>query len=126
MRTISAAAAAALLTLLPLGAVAADDAAPPDEARPGACQNWDQGAAARENGWTLKELQDPERRALIAYYDQRVAPRANPSSDDVVVATNPQWPLLRVIIVRGDCVVDIGQMGPDVLASILRKAGTPI
>jgi hypothetical protein len=126
MRTIPAAAAAALLTLLPLGAVAADDAAPSDEIRPGACQSWDQGAAARENGWTLKELREPERRAVITYYDQRVAPRANPSSDDVVVATNPDSPVLRVIIVRGDCVVDIGQMGPDLLERILRSAGTPI
>jgi hypothetical protein len=125
MRTIPAALAASLLTLLPLAAGAQDDGAQQNDAKPGACQAWDRGAAARQNGWTLKELQGVQRWTLLSYYDKRVAPRTDPKSDDVVVATNPDWPVLRVIIVRGDCIVDIGQMGPEVLENILRNSGTP-
>lgn len=126
MRMISAAIAAALVALVPPGAGAQDGSAPQENHGTGACQTWDQGAAARENGWTLKELQGAQRWALLSHYDRQVAPRADPKSDDVVVASNPDWPLLRIIIVRGDCIVDIGQMGPDVLEHILRNTGRPI
>ncbi len=126
MRMIPTAIAASLFTLLPLAAGAQDDGTRQRDAKAPACQAWDRGAAARENGWTLKELPGPQRWALLSYYDKRVAPRTNAASDDVVVATNPDWPVLRVIIVRGDCIIDIGQMGPEVLERILRDAGTPI
>lgn len=125
MRMIPAALAAALVTLLPLGADA-QGGTKHHEGKALACQAWDRGVAARKHGWTLKQLRGAERWALLSYYDQRVAPRANPKSDGVVVAAHPEWPLLRVIIVRGHCIVDIGQMGPDTLDGILRNAGTRI
>lgn len=126
MRIISAAIAAALFTLFPFGASVQGSAATEQGAPATACEIWDRGAAAREQGWALKELQGAQRWALLAYYDRRVAPRTNPKSDDVVVASHPEWPLVRVIIVRGDCIVDVGQMGPDFLDRILQDAGTPI
>lgn len=126
MRMISAAIAASLFTLLPLGAGAQEGGKSHDSTAAAACQAWDRGAEARQNGWALKELKGAQRWALLSYYDRRVGPRANPKSDDVVVATHPELPSLRVIIVRGDCIVDIGQMGPDLLDRILRNAGTPI
>jgi hypothetical protein len=126
MRMISAAIAAALFTLLPLGAGAQESGRSQDSTAAAACQAWDRGAEARQNGWALKELKGAQRRALLSYYDRRVGPRANPKSDGVVVATHPESSSLRVIIVRGDCIVDIGQMGPDLLDRILRNTGTPI
>jgi hypothetical protein len=126
MRMISAAIAASLFTLLPLGAGAQEDGKKQDSTAAAACQAWDRGAAARQDGWALKELQGAERWAMLSYYDRRVGPRANPKSDGVVVATHPESPSLRVIIVRGNCIVDIGQMGPDLLDRILRNAGRPI
>lgn len=126
MRMISAAIAALLFTLLPLGSGAQAGEKRRDGTAAAACQAWNRGAEARQNGWALKELKGAERWALLSYYDQRVGPRANPKSDGVVVATHPESPSLRVIIVRGNCIVDIGQMGPDLLDRILRNTGTPI
>jgi hypothetical protein len=121
MRRIAAAMAASLIILLPLamGAAQGDDKAD-------ACHAWDSGAAARKHGWTLKELQGAQRWAMLSYYDQRVAPRTDLKTDTVLVASNPDSPILRVIIVRGNCIVDIGRMGPEVLARILSNTGVPI
>jgi hypothetical protein len=121
MRRIAAAMAASLITLLPLAAGAVQG-----DGKVGACQAWDSGAAARKNGWALKELQGAQRWAMLRYYDRRVAPRTDPKTDTVLVAGNPDSPVLRVIIVRGNCIVDIGQMGPEVLARILSDTGVPI
>jgi hypothetical protein len=124
MRTIPAAIAASLLALVPLAAGAQGPAQGNDKAP--ACQAWDSGAAARKNGWTLKKLQGAQRWAMLSYYDKRVAPRTDPKTDNVLVASNPDSPALRVIIVRGNCIIDIGQMGPQVLARILSDTGAPI
>jgi hypothetical protein len=118
---------AAALSLAPLGARAQLALQAPDTAErgPPACEAWNGGALARGNGWRLKRASDAERWAIISYYDERVGPRADPKSDEVLIASHPDWPLVRVVILRGDCIVDIGQMGREVLREILRKAGTP-
>jgi len=125
MRMISAALAVALVTLLPLGARAQDSGTGRPDAAERSCQSWDHGQDALQHGWTLTELKDAERGALLRYYDKRVAARADPDTDAVVVARHPDVPLVRVIITRGDCIVDIGQMSADALDRILHT-GTPV
>lgn len=91
-----------------------------------ACTPWNHGAAARHHGWRLTMLKGAQRWAVLSFYDARVAPRANPKSDKVVVAFHAHVPVLRVVILRGDCIVDIGQMDADALESILQNDGTPV
>lgn len=121
MRFISAAAAISLLVLPALGVPAAQAA----EHSTDACQRWDHGADARKHGWSLTKLAGADRWAFIAYYDKRVGPRADPKSDTVLVASHPDWPLIRVVIVHRGCIVDIGQMGPDLLTEILQGSSEP-
>ncbi len=89
------------------------------------CTVWDHGVAARAQGWSVAELAGAEKWALIRYYDQRVAPRADARSDSVSIAVHPQSAAVRIVIARGDCIVDIGQMGPDLLERILSDKGDP-
>lgn len=116
-----------LLIALPLCAA---DAAPPNGSNDtsssyeGRCQPWDHGTAAREYGWELSWLAEAQRMRLIRHYEERVRPRAAPDPDEVIVASHPEWPLVRVIIARGDCIVDIGQMSAEMLQLILRDPGT--
>jgi hypothetical protein len=91
-----------------------------------ACRPWNHGAAARRHGWKLTALEGAQRWATLSFYDHSAGPRANPKSDKVVVAFHPQVPVLRVVILRGNCIVDIGQMDADALETILRDDGTPV
>lgn len=125
MRFISAAAAIFLLALPALGVPAAQAGSESAQNATPACKAWDRGADARKHGWSLTKLAGADRWAIIAYYDKRVGPRADPKSDTVLVASHPDWPLVRVVIVHSGCIVDIGQMGPDLLTEILRNAGEP-
>ena len=90
------------------------------------CEPWNHGAAARQHGWRLTTLEGAQRWALLSFYDEHVGPRANLKSDKVVVASHPYVPVLRVVVLRGNCIVDIGQMDADALESILRDDGTPV
>lgn len=116
-----------LLMALPFCAA---DAAPPNASNDtsssyeGRCQPWDHGIAAREYGWELLWLADAQRMRLVRHYEERVRPSAAPEPDEVIVASHPEWPLVRVIIARGDCIVDIGQMSAEMLQLILRDPGT--
>jgi hypothetical protein len=91
-----------------------------------ACRAWNHGAAARRHGWRLVVLQGAQRWAMLSFYNERVAPRANAKSDKVIVAFHPQAPFIRVVILHGNCIVDIGQMSADALEAILSNDGTPV
>lgn len=114
---------AATLLSGPAGALAPQPVRASDAQR---CMAWDHGQAARAEGWSVSELAGAQKWALIRYYDERVAPRADARSDSVSVAVHPQSPIVRVIIARGDCVLDIGQMGAGMLKRILSDTGDPI
>lgn len=122
MLLLSTAVAASLL-IAPAGAAVPAATQATDKQ---SCTIWDHGQAARKEGWTVSELGGAQKWALIRYYDARVAPRADARSDSVSVAFHPEWPVVRVIIARGDCILDIGQMGPEVLEHILSDTGDPI
>jgi hypothetical protein len=122
MLMLSTAVAAAIITA-PIGAAKAQ---PTPAADAQSCTVWDHGEAARAEGWAISELGCAEIWALIRYYDERVAPRADARSDSVSIAVHPEWPVVRVIIARGDCILDIGQMEPDLLEHILSDTGSPI
>lgn len=126
MRLVSALAAAALLGLSALPAAA--DPPPPanDQGSPDACTRWDGGQAARHYGWKLSQMNEADKAAIIEHYNRVVAPRADVNNDDVIIATHPDWSVLRVVIVHHQCIVDMAQMGRGQLEQILREARTPV
>lgn len=44
------------------------------------CRPWNHGAAARRHGWQLTQLQGAQRWAVLSFYDESVAPRADPKA----------------------------------------------